>query len=93
MGFGQSTCAEITRLKPVDRTPEAAAVMSWAQGYMSALNIDHVRNGKPFQDLGAVTISGQLAFMLNYCDKNPLKQFGVAVHSLYISLPQVTETK
>lgn len=88
-GFGSATCAEIARLHPADKTPIGAAVLSWAQGFMSGINISHLAHKQPMRDLGDVTTEGQLAFLLNYCDENQLHQFASAVLALYGALPEI----
>ncbi|CAN7354281.1 hypothetical protein LJR234_002157 [Mesorhizobium amorphae] len=90
-GFGSATCAEIARLHPADKTPMGVAVLSWAQGFMSGLNISHLAHKQPMRDLGDVTTGGQLAFLLNYCDKNQLDGFASAVLSLYGALPEIPQ--
>lgn len=88
-GFGTVTCAEITRLQPADKTPTGAAVMSWAQGFLSGMNINQLAHNEPMRDLGVLTTEDQLGFLLNYCDKHQLHQFAQAVFSLYGGLPQI----
>lgn len=88
-GFGSATCAEIARLHPADKTPIGAAVLSWAQGFMSGINISHLGHKEPLRDLGDVTTGGQLAFLLNYCDGNQLHSFAQAVLALYAALPEI----
>lgn len=89
MGMGTATCAEITRMHPVEKTPVGAIVFSWAQGFMSGLNVDRIMHKEQLQDLSAVTTAGQLAFVLNYCEKNQLKTFSEAVLALYSALPRI----
>ncbi|WP_171892219.1 hypothetical protein [Mesorhizobium erdmanii] len=100
MGEGTSTCAEILQLHPAFGNDGGAVVLAWAQGYMSGMNMDRVVNkahkiaqGQPIKSLGDVTIQGQMAFLLNYCENHPLAHFTLAVQELYVALPDVKALK
>ncbi|PBB94806.1 hypothetical protein CK224_30000 [Mesorhizobium sp. WSM3862] len=67
------------------------AVLSWAQGFMSGMNMLHMAHKEPLRDLGEATPKAQLAFLLNYCDKNQLHDLVRATLSLYGALPEIPQ--
>ncbi|MER8591811.1 hypothetical protein NKH33_09435 [Mesorhizobium sp. M1182] len=85
-GLGVLTCAEITRMHNQDDTEVYTLI--WAQGYMSGANVERLVRRENTRDLGAVSRSGQRAFLLNYCDRHPLERYWVAVKGLMDSLPE-----
>lgn len=57
---------------------------SWAQGYMSGLNVatgNETGNYKP-ADLNAIVPATQLRFIRDFCSRNPLKRYSTAVEAL-----------
>jgi hypothetical protein len=66
---------------------------TWAQGFMSGLNMaSAVQNGVD-RDLGgtAADMSAQKIHIRSFCDSHPLVQYGLAVLDLYNSLPPKRE--
>ena len=57
---------------------------SWAQGYMSGVNLAAGINNKDYlpANLSAMTIAAQQRFIRDFCDRNPLKDFREAVDTL-----------
>ncbi|MER8406966.1 hypothetical protein NKH16_19920 [Mesorhizobium sp. M1307] len=86
-GLGVLTCAEITRMHNQDGGTEVYTFV-WAQGYMSGANVERLVRRENTRDLGAVSNSGQIAYLLNYCDRNPLEPYWFAVKVLMDSLPE-----
>jgi hypothetical protein len=60
---------------------------SWAQGFMTGLNVTQVSLKRPERDQNARPPSQQMAFIREFCDKRPLAVFADAVAELFSSLP------
>ena len=58
---------------------------------MSGMNMLHMAHKEPLRDLGDATPTAQMAFLLNYCDKNQLQSLVEGVLSLYGALPEIPQ--
>ena len=56
---------------------------SWAQGMMSGLNIGKINFGEQSVNVNSNTTEAQMAFIINYCERYPLKRYVEAVMALY----------
>ena len=84
MGAGTRSCAVFART--YKEKPKSADMIyfSWAQGYMSGVNIAAGINNKDYRpaNLNAMTVAAQQRFIRDFCDRNPLKDFREAVDTL-----------
>ena len=88
MGAGSIPCAKFSQV--YKRSPEIMGTLyfSWAQGYLSALNIFRSALDYPMINLNIVHTDTQISQIRMYCANNPLKSYQDAVHSLYDFLQQ-----
>jgi hypothetical protein len=84
-GVGAATCGRIAQGYRQNPTLQEAMMMSWAQGFMSGVNVS--LGGAGHSDLGAITFEAQKASLRNYCDEHPLAEFWEAVIDLYKKFP------
>jgi hypothetical protein len=61
-------------------------VMSWAQGFMSGVNLLKLQDEHKLFDLGAVSIEEQWAYLVTYCRNNPADEVGLAVDDLIMRM-------
>ena len=60
---------------------------TWAQGFMSGLNLDAVANRRPYRFINGNDMLAQKIEICSYCDAHPLAQYVAAVVDLYNRLP------
>lgn len=87
-GAGSFTCAQFA--EDYRGSPDLSEVtfFTWAQGYMSGLNVS-LPKGVPFRNLAGSPTSDEEGFIRNYCDKHPLELYMDAVEHLYWTLPAI----
>jgi len=89
MGVGTTTCAQYAdeyRRNPTGADP---VFFSWAQGFMSGLNMTQMALKRPTHDLGAWTLLDQQARLRELCEKTPLLPYAYAVEDLMKAFPEV----
>lgn len=92
MGDGTELCANYVKLYALDPTHTESVYFSWAEGYMSARNIDtFVADKWAFRDLSVWSVEEQKRFIRQYCDNHPLAEFSKAVKTLYEQFPLRTD--
>jgi hypothetical protein len=81
-GMGLATCAQFGDI--YRENPEFAeqVFFSWATGYMTAWNAAFSSRRSSMIDLSGMTPDQQKGFIRSYCDRNPLKQYMLAVGAL-----------
>lgn len=62
--------------------------LSWAQGYMSAINARNTTTNDDVDLSSSLPSSGQLQFLINYCERDPDKWFVFGVMELMSILAQ-----
>jgi hypothetical protein len=82
-GIGLQSCAKFA--KDYQQDPEAAETVyfSWAQGYLSGMNI--VAKGVPgytTRNLASVSTDRQKAWLRDYCSAHPLEKYSKAVAAM-----------
>ncbi len=84
-GMGASSCAKFAKMYQGD--PENMEIMffTWAQGFMSGLNLASSAAGGFERELGGSTTDQESAIRI-YCSTNPLKTYMDAVVNLYGTL-------
>jgi hypothetical protein len=88
VGAGVSTCAEVTAYVN-DHPDKAIMFFSWAQGFMSGLNVQKSLTRQKSRDLGALTTSDQQERLKSVCEENPTASYGSIVLAFYNSLPEL----
>lgn len=65
--------------------------ISWAQGFVSGVNLIKLQDEQKLFDLGAISVDEQWAHLVTYCRNNPTKVIGLAVDDLMMrKLPEKT---
>jgi len=70
MGVGLETCGEFASL--YRRVPNITEQSSWAQGYMSGMNMASLAHGDISKNMGAMAIDEQERTLRKYCNDHPL---------------------
>lgn len=86
-GLGMRSCAEFAKLYVETPDETEAAFYSWAQGFMSGLNLQDVFMKVGYKDLGAQSLDTQKGWLRSFCDQHPLKSYADAVVHLYSTFP------
>jgi len=87
MGLGSLSCAkfaELYRLAP-ERTD--SEIVSWAQGYMSGMNISSFASSRMSKNLN-ISLEFYSYTIRIYCDQHPLRDVFHEIMDLYKSLPE-----
>jgi hypothetical protein len=84
-GPGTTTCAQFSSMLRANSGIEDT-FFTWAQGYMSALNMNIVTSKLPAREL-ADGVATQKATIRSYCAENSLKSYMDGVIELYKKLP------
>src|SRR6476660_6908690 len=84
MGAGTRSCAVFSRTYKDKPKTADMIYFSWAQGYMSGVNLAAGINNKDYRpaNLNVITVAAQQRFIRDFCDRNPLKDFREAVDTL-----------
>ncbi|WP_157632655.1 hypothetical protein [Hoeflea sp. 108] len=75
-GIMTGVCSRIFEgVKETDdlKNPRAIAMISWAQGYISANNVGRILSGAHYRDIGSLSALELWASMFGYCQRNPTK--------------------
>jgi hypothetical protein len=90
-GAGAQTCAQFAQ--HYRRSPSQSEDMyfSWAQGFMSSLNMvnPNLRQPRSVRDLAAWSVNRQQFYLRDYCDQHPLTLFAAAVIEMFKLLPVI----
>ena len=89
MGVGATACAgysEEYRRNPTGADP---VFFSWAQGFMSGLNLIRIERKQPLYDLGAMPVPEQIARLRQLCEQKPLVPYAYAVQDLMKTFPEI----
>src|SRR4026208_1573045 len=84
MGAGTKSCAVFARTyKDKPKTAEMI-YFSWAQGYMSGVNVAAGINNRDVRsaNLNAMPVTAQQRYIRDFCARNPLKDYRDAVDAL-----------
>ena len=86
-GPGAHSCAEFARFFRQDPDQTSVMMFTWAQGYMSGLNVAGGASGREVRDLAGMNTKDEEWAILNYCDQHPMSDLATAVMDLYKTLP------
>src|SRR6266446_510916 len=78
-GLGLKSCGLFVEQR---RKKQDKGYVHWVEGYLTAVNM----HTPTFSILGTTDIHGAMLLIENYCIKNPLKAFGVALDSIFYEL-------
>jgi hypothetical protein len=88
-GAGAVSCAEFARMYQGDPVHVEDAFFSWAQGFMSGINLAAVTTQRPTRDLAGVATDQRRA-LRTYCANNPLRTYVDGVTEFYAKLPFIS---
>ena len=74
IGYGATSCEGYTQTTQNNGFMKHVFV-SWAHGYMSAINARNTTTNNDVNLSSALPLSGQINFLTEYCEKNPDKWF------------------
>jgi hypothetical protein len=83
-GFGTETCQQFNRF--ATNKSWVSESHSWAQGFISGMNMAANVNHEDGKDLNSLTVTEQTKILIADCKAHPGDRFMSAVHDLYISL-------
>jgi hypothetical protein len=84
IGAGMQTCAVFLAHYKGSVPSLENFYFSWAQGYMSGLNVAVSRGvaNSRTADLNAMPAAAQMRFIRDFCEHDPLKRYSAAVEAL-----------
>jgi hypothetical protein len=85
-GVGMRSCGEFAKLYAANPATEDI-FFTWAQGFMSGLNLESVTNYQMYRDISGTDMTSHKIQIRGYCDSHPLAQYVGAVLDLYKSFP------
>jgi hypothetical protein len=86
-GVGMRSCGEFARAYAANPAVAEDVYFTWAQGFMSGLNLDAVENRRPYRVINGNDMASQKIEIRSYCDAHPLATYSQSVFALYSSLP------
>ena len=89
MGAGATPCAGYSEAFRQSGMDAEAVFFSWAQGFMSALNLIRMERKEPLYDLSAVSVPEQGARLRKLCADKPLVPYAYAVEDLMKTFPEL----
>ena len=91
MGLGANSCQQFAEGYRDAPALWEGETFSWAQGFMSATNLEHHHNHQPLKNLNGVSLDDQRLRLRRYCDRHPLGNVVDAVWELYDSMPDTPD--
>ena len=90
MGAGMMSCAEFGFQHRQPSTPELGFFyFSWAQGFMSGLNVTELALNRPMRNLNAMPVADQQKAIQKLCDERPHLTVAEVVRDFYQTLPLI----
>jgi hypothetical protein len=86
-GAGAYSCTEIAKFFSQNPDQTSVLIFSWAQGYMSGLNVAGGASGRDVRDLAVMNTKDEEWVIRNYCDQYPMSDLATAAMALYKTLP------
>ena len=86
-GLGMSSCAEFAAQYRESPTIVELGYLGWAEGFMSALNLQATISGLPAKSFSGIDIEALKIELRSYCDKHPLAAYYMAVTDAYLGRP------
>jgi hypothetical protein len=91
-GPGTHECSDYLESRPILAQAPVTLdefFLSWAQGFMSALNATRLLSGLNSKQLSSIPAADQIERMRAYCVAHPDDKYMAAVHDLFGSLPEL----
>jgi|HubBroStandDraft_6_1064221.scaffolds.fasta_scaffold1591586_2 hypothetical protein len=85
MGAGTSTCAQFAIRYRASPELVESEYYTWAQGFMSARNVQKLTENRSSQNLDSIPTGVQKMRLRTYCDNHPLAEYLDAIMDLYDS--------
>ena len=87
VGIGAASCSEFLQDAQRD-VRELRTYLAWAQGYMSAIVMSAPAGVDDELDLAStkMPLAEQIAFVVNFCNSSPQRDYVDALHALYRNL-------
>jgi hypothetical protein len=92
LGPGMQSCGEFSRAYATNPTVTEDLFYTWAQGFMSALNLSFVSTTGAYRFIDPNGMAGYKLRLRVYCDAHPPSSYVQAVMDLYNSLPPALST-
>ena len=86
-GLGMHSCAEFADAYKAQPAFTEDLYFTWAQGFMSGLNLASIAGKLQFRVLNGVSMESQKTQIRSYCEEHPQGQYASAVIALYNDLP------
>jgi hypothetical protein len=86
-GHGLATCAQFAEDYKASPQLNETLYFTWAQGFMSGLNVASIREHATFRDVSGASIDSLKSSFRTYCDQHPLRLYEEAVFTAYQALP------
>ena len=86
-GAGALSCGEFAQHYRSAPDFSEGLYFAWAQGFMSGLNVNFIRQFNQYKDLSAKTLDQEQRYLRKYCDEHPLGNVIDGVIELYGTLP------
>jgi len=86
-GVGMRTCADFARDYVANTTAAEDVYFTWAQGFMSALNLTASANQGVYRLIDGTAMPTYKTQIRSFCDEHPLAPYVAAVIDLMKSLP------
>jgi hypothetical protein len=87
LGPGMQSCGEFSRLYASNPMGAEDLFYTWAQGFMSALNLSFVSTTGSYRLIDPNGTATYKLRLRSYCDAHPPSQYVQAIMDLYNSLP------
>jgi hypothetical protein len=85
-GVGTNTCAEFGEFYKQSPGYWEIHFFTWAQGFMSGMNLMLAQKGQPATDLEKTSLESQQMQIRTYCDKHPLVSYMKAVIAVWADM-------
>lgn len=86
-GLGMHSCAEFARAYAANPTVTEDLYFTWAQGFMSGMNLMAIAMRLPFRNIDGNGMAIHKSRIRSYCDAHPLAPYAAAVSTVYESFP------
>jgi opacity protein-like surface antigen len=86
-GLGMESCAQFAKAYADNPTVTEDLYFTWAQGFMSGLNLEALANNMSYRVLNGTEMAAQKVQIRSYCDRHPLAQYAMAITNIYNGFP------
>lgn len=86
-GLGMKSCGQFTKSYADNPQITEDLYFTWAEGFMSGLNMANEANNLPYRALNGVEMDRQKLQIRSFCDVHPLAQYAAAIVAVYNTFP------